>query len=117
VEAEVVMTKAMLIALTAVVWTGGFVTTGALVRTLHHPITPPASITVVDRHWRSPAPVALVPQTPQAEERVIVLPTVEIVARIPRATPSPPPSASVRELTCGVWKPLLQGGGAVQICE
>lgn len=108
------MTKASLIALTAVVWTGGFATTGALVRTLHHPIAPAASITVVDT---TPAPVALVPQTPQAEERVLVLPTVEIVAHISRATPAPPPSASVRELTCGVWKPLLQGGGAVQICE
>ena len=109
------MTKAALIALSAVAWTGGFATTGALVRTFHHPVAPPASITVVDT---TPAPVALVPQTPQAEERVLVLPTVEIIARIPtRATPAPPPSASVRELTCGVWKPLLQGSGGVQVCE
>jgi hypothetical protein len=109
------MTKASLIALTAVVWTGGFVATGALVRTLHHSVPPPPPpITFVDT---APAPVALVPHTPQVEERVIVLPEVEIVAKLPRATPPPPPSASVRELRCGVWKPLEQGSGAVQICE
>ena len=108
------MTKASLIALTALVWTGGFASTGALVRMLHHPVTPPASITYVDT---TPAPVALVPQTPQVEERVVVLPTVEIVAKIPRPTVAPPPPASTREVRCGVWKPLLQGEGAVQVCE
>jgi len=110
------MTKASLIALTAVVWTGGFAATGALVRTLHHPAAPPPSVTYVDT---APAPVALVPQTPQVEEpRVIVLPTVEIVAKLPRvALPPPPPAPSARELRCGEWKPLIQGGGAVQICE
>ena len=108
------MTKASLIALTAVVWTGGFVATGALVRTLQHPATPPPSVTIVDT---TPAPVALVPQTPQGEERVVVLPTVEIVAKIPRALPPPPPPAPTHELKCGVWKPLLQGEGAVQVCE
>jgi len=107
------MAKASLIALTALVWTGGFVATGALVRTIQHPI-PPASITFVDRH-STPAPVALVPQTPQVEERVVVLPTVEIVAKLPRATPAPP--APTHELKCGAWKPLLQGEGAVQVCE
>ena len=109
------MTKASLIALTAVVWTGGFAATGALVRVLHHPTAPPASITYVDT---SPAPVALVPQTPQVEERIIVLPTVEIVAKLPRlAPPPPPPPAPTHELRCGVWKPLEQGGGSVQVCE
>lgn len=108
------MTKASLIALTAVVWTGGFVATGALVRTIQHPATPPPHVMYVDA---TPAPVALVPQTPQIEEeRVIVLPTVEIVAKVPRA-PAPQPSASARELRCGAWKPLLQGSGSVQICE
>jgi len=106
------MTKASLIALTAVVWTGGFAATGALVRTLHHPTAPPASITYVDT---TPAPVALVPQTPQVEERVLVLPTVEIVAKVPRVVPAPP--ASTHELRCGVWKSLEQGSGGVQICE
>ena len=106
------MAKASLIALTAVVWTGGFVATGALVRTLHHPIPPPPSITFVDT---TPAPVAPVPQTTQPEEHVVVLPTVEIVARLPRATPPPPPT--VRELKCSEWKPMLQGSGGVQICD
>ena len=108
------MTKASLIALTAVVWTGGFVATGALVRTIQHHSTPPPTVTIVDT---TPAPVALVPQTPQVEEeRVVVLPTVEIVAKIPRAMPPPPP-ASTHELKCGAWKPMLQGSGSVQICE
>jgi hypothetical protein len=115
VEAEVVMTKASLIALTAVVWTGGFVATGALVHTLQAPVAPPPAVTTIDT---GPAPVALVPQTPQVEEEhVIVLPTVDIVAKLPRATPPPAPSATVRELVCSEWKPLLQGSGAVQICE
>ena len=107
------MTKASLIALTAVVWTGGFAATGALVRTLHHPMAPPASITYVDT---TAAPVALVPQTPQVEEEhIIVLPTVEIVAKLPRLTPPPP--APTHELRCGVWKSLEQGSGGVQVCE
>jgi hypothetical protein len=96
------------------VWTGGFVATGALVRTIQHPPIAPPQVAVVDT---GPAPVALVPQTPQGEdERVIVLPTVEIVAKIPHVTP-PPPAPSVHELRCGVWKPLEQGSGSVQICE
>lgn len=110
------MAKASLIALTALVWTGGFAATGALVRTLHHPVPPPASITYVDA---TAAPVALVPQTPQVEERVVVLPTVEIVvAKLPRvAIAAPPPPAPTHELKCGAWTPMVQGSGAVQICE
>jgi hypothetical protein len=107
------MTKASLIALTAVVWTGGFAATGTLVRVLQHPAAPQPLVTYVDA---GPAWVALTPQTPRVEEeRILVMPTVEIVTKIPRALPPPKPTAS--ELRCGEWKPLIQGSGAVQICE
>ena len=107
------MSKASLIALTAVVWTGGFAATGTLVRTLHHPAAPPPAVTFVDP---GPARVALVPQTPRAEEeRVVVLPTVEIVSRIPRV--APPPPAPTHELRCHEWQSLTQGSGSVQICD
>ncbi len=111
-----IMTKASLIALTAFVWTAAFAGTGALVRIVNHPLPLPPAISEV----HLTAAIAQAPQKPQpppkVEERVITLPTVEIVG-------SPPPPVikkeepKPRELHCHEWRSLEQGSNAVQICD
>ena len=107
------MTKAFVIGLAALVWSAGFAATGALVRVLERPLPAPLTANIA-----APARVAQTAETSEPEVRHIVLPTVEIVATIPRA---PPPviakKEEPRELKCGAWQPLEQGSNSVQICE
>ncbi len=111
------MSKASVIALAALVWSAGFGATGALIRIVDRPLPQPVVANIA-----APARIALVePKQPEAnppEVRHIVLPTVEIVATIPRvAPPVVAKKDEPHELKCGPWRPLEQGSSSVQICE
>jgi hypothetical protein len=104
------MTKAFVIGLAAVVWSAGFAATGALVHVLDRPLPQPLAANVAAPARIAPPPV----ETREPEVRHVVLPTVEIVATIPRAAPKKQPP---HELKCSEWRPLEQGSNSVQICE
>ncbi len=109
------MTKWMIIASTAFIWSAGFAATGALA----YVVRSPAPIVKVDAPVvaKIPSPIA-VAKTMPAEQRVVVLPTVEIVGAAPAVVkakpPAPPP---VAELHCTPFRPLEQGSSSVQICD
>jgi len=103
------MTKAIVIGLAALVWSAGFAATGALVHVLERPLPQPLTANIA-----APAPVARAAETSEPEARHVVLPMVEIVTKIPRATPKKEPP---HEMKCSDWRPLEQGSNSVQICE
>ncbi len=103
------MTKAFVIGLAALVWSAGFAATGALVHALERPLPAPLTANIA-----APARVAQAAQTSEPEVRHIVLPTVEIVTSIPRATPK---KVTPHVVKCSDWHPLEQGSNSVQICE
>ena len=117
------MTKASIIALTAFVWTTAFAATGTLVHVVNRPLPVPpqvSTLNVTAAIARAPQKAQPPPQQPQVEERVITLPTVEIVGSYPAPKPvqqikheDPKP----RELHCHEWRPLDQGSNSVQICD
>ena len=94
------MTKASFIALTAFVWTAAFAATGAVAHFASNSLSAPQISTV---HLN--AAVLQPPQKPQppppVEERVITMPTVEIVAQPP----------TLRPLHCH------SAPGGIEICE
>ncbi len=107
------MTKMKLTAIAATTWVGGLVALGALAYTLNRPFVAAPTPTL------DPPSVTLTPLAPvdvpaPEPERVIVLPTVNIIGNAPAvAHVAPPP----RALHCSDWRPLEQGGNSVQICE
>ena len=124
------MTKASMIACTALIWTAGFAATGFLSYVLRSP-TPPARITQ-EVARRATEPIVLARVIPPQESRIIVLPTVEIVGTIPappKAKPATVQAAAavpvvkdqgprdIREMHCSPFRPLEQGSSSVQICD
>mgnify|MGYP001545100431 FL=1 len=112
------MTKWMIIASTAFIWSAGFAATGALAYAVRSPDPLVKSETAVVA--KMPSPVAVVKTMP-VQERVVVLPTVEIVGapppRVAKAKAQPPPEAKPAELHCTPFRPLEQGSSSVQICD
>jgi hypothetical protein len=67
--------------------------------------------------------LAEVPKDPEAEPEslLIVLPTVEIIGKLPPVHVTPPRAQphrrDISEMHCSAWRPLEQGSNSVQICD
>jgi hypothetical protein len=111
------MTKTKLVMTAAAMWAGGFAATAALAYVVQHPAAAPTTaIAGAMPTWTELVPIAEVP-APEPE-RIIVLPTVEIVGTVTPAVVTPPPRPrDISEMHCSDWKPLEQGSNSVRLCE
>jgi len=108
------MTKMKLTAIAVTTWVSGFVATAALAYSVHRPLE---IVSPVAEHVAPSSPLADLASLdiPAPEpEQLIVLPTVEIIGTIAPAVHVIPAPYTMH---CSDWRPLLQGGSSVQICD
>lgn len=108
------MNRVAIIATSVLVWSAAFAAAG----TLSYSLTRPQPIAAVHSPVVTAARALLTQNDSVVAERVIVLPTIEIITALPRAQPkaTPPPIAVVTR-HCSDWRPLEQGSSSVQICD
>lgn len=116
------MRKWIIIASTAFVWTAGVAAAAALSYVVRTP--DPVVVKSEPVVAKLPAPPVLAANAVQQPERVIVLPTVEIVGTAYKPAPKSPAKAQetaqprdIHEMHCTPFRPLEQGSSSVQICD
>lgn len=116
------MNKWIIIASTAFVWAGGIAGAAALSYVVRTP--DPVVVTSAPVVAKLPAQPVIAANSVRQPERVIVLPTVEIVGTAVKPPPKAParPQAAAqpappREMHCTPFRPLEQGSSSVQICD
>jgi len=116
------MTKASILAATVCIWTSAFAATGALAIAVRAPReSRPVASAPAAMAKPPPAPVMEVAEAPppKKSDRLIVLPTIEIVGSVAHAA-TPKPKAAPRvaaPVHCSAWRELDQGSSSVQICD